>query len=400
MNFKEKREFLNKYHKSEATSNGGFVSDLFPIGEVQVGEEVGIRFVPDEDVNMFCWRLARYRDIPFERYQQPNGQVVAVSKPFKVRVPAFNLKGSNTSLGDLASEYLFKSSDDPIQTSLNGQYGDDDASRAFYRKYKATSSYISYGFVVDSNSHPEWIGKFFRFSFGEQIQGKIEGFYNDTDRDCDFFDLDNGCTFRLRKSKKGEFNTYEDSNFSPKTSPLPDNLKAILAEKINSGEKKALKSFLLKHPSNEELVLMLKMYTASANTGPFLAEWAKTFKPFGFKLDEAGNMISTSSDNSVTQVDTTASRVASVVEQVQAQVQQPVVNVAPTPVPTPVLEPTPVVAPTPVKEETPVEVKVAAPAIDLTAMLKPMQEAVQPAQKASTPNMGLDLASVLSQLKK
>lgn len=276
-------------HQSFSAVNG----DLFPFTSLnkEAGEEVVVRFTPDPDeANDNFWRMLSCRRLPFVEYQQPDGTTMSPKDRFTVQVPAFNVNKNESTLYDLKQDYLFNSKDDPIKPEYDVIYNraQADKSDSIAQKqatdYKRQLSYFMYGYVLEADKHPEWVGKFYRFNCKPQVFKKIKEGVDDPEMEHNPHNLFCGTNFKIKVGMNGQYPDYSLSKYLRKESELPENLIADLQTR----DLKELKEYIYKKPTAEELTLIRLIFEASINGMPFKAEWAKVYCPLGYKLNEQG----------------------------------------------------------------------------------------------------------------
>lgn len=288
---------IAQYTKKEAekeASMGNFSSGIttFPWRELNAGEDIMIRFVADPDTNnQNFWRPLCSRRLTFKAIRQPDGRVQYLGDTsYDVYVPAWNLKKNETALDDLEPEYLFSSSEDPLQALV--PYSDpkdgDEAAQEFFRRYKKTETNIYFGFVTRADAHPDWVGKLFRFNCGKAIHTLISSVMRDEEIEEIVTELEFGHDFKLCCTNKGQYKNYEvGSKFMSKPTALSDEMRKTLEE----AHLPEFKTLINKKPTPEQCELMVKAFRAATSDGVFDAAWAKAWDKlvgFGFKLESNG----------------------------------------------------------------------------------------------------------------
>lgn len=109
---------------------------------------------------------------------------------------------------------------DPAQEHANLLYNSSNpGDKKLYTERKAKINHICNIYVVKDPANPENEGKVFLYRFGPQIFDVIKNMYAGVDRYgeekeiVDVFDLEKGANFRLRQKRKGDFPSFEDSEF-------------------------------------------------------------------------------------------------------------------------------------------------------------------------------------------
>lgn len=292
----QREQYIQKEAAKEAIAAGGSnqASDVFPFNELVAGDEVVIRFVADPDQNnQNFWRPRSSRRLQFRAIRQPDGSLTYIdgkTQTYNVFLPAWNIKRNETALDDLEPEYLFSTTEDPIYPLV--PYSDpkdgDEMAQEFYRKYKHTNSFIYYGFVVKADTHPEMVGKLYRFNCSKSLHNIISSVMKDEEIEEIVTDLDFGHDFKLCCTKKGDYKSYETgSKFYNKMSPLADNLRKVLED----AHLPEFKTLIYKKPTKEQAELMVAAFRAATGDGVFDASWASAWDKmvaFGWKLDANG----------------------------------------------------------------------------------------------------------------
>ena len=277
---------------SQNNNNQSGNTDIFRFGDLKPGDEIRIRFIEDADkTNGFFWRERHSRSLKFDSLLLPNGTTMV--KDTYVSVPAFNLKSNETSLDNLPSEYLYKSTEDVIQQKIKGLWIDGDkTSQALYNKFGKKVTYLFQGFIHS----PGYEQKLYRFLINKDLFNLIKTFMTDSEIDDVPCSVQNGRDFILKVSEKnavinGTNRTVKDyvtqSKWSSRVSPLTEQELAY----IESHGAFDLKKFLPKRPTPEQEQVMLEMYNASYDGLPYdIKNWASTFRPDNIRLDQDGNV--------------------------------------------------------------------------------------------------------------
>ena len=277
---------------SQANNNQTGNNDIFRFGDLKPGDEIRIRFIEDADPsNGFFWRERHSRSLKFDSLLLPNGTTML--KDTYVSVPAFNLKSNETSLDNLPSEYLYKSTEDVIQQKIKGLWIDGDkTSQALYNKFGKKVTYLFQGFIHSPGYEP----KLYRFLINKDLFNLIKTFMTDSEIEDVPCSVQNGRDFILKVSEKsavinGVNKTVKDyvtqSKWSSRITPLTEQEIAY----IQTNGAFDLKKFLPKRPSAEQEEVMLAMYNASYDGMPYdIKNWASTFRPDNIRLDQDGNV--------------------------------------------------------------------------------------------------------------
>lgn len=283
----QRSEHFKKMEQEKNTiATGSYGKDLFNISTLEPNETIHIRFINDPDEsNPAFWRQISTHRIPFKSILQPDGMTIDLpeNKPLTVMVPGWNCKSHEVAHNDLPPEYLYVSDDDPVNQKTKGMWSDDDkAAQDQYRIYMVKNKYVMYGFITKFDGHPDVVGHLYRFNMNKQLFSKIKLIMEDPEFETECTDLEFGYDFKLMVTKNGQFKDYHsNSQFSPKIYKVPDEYLQEIAEKNFP----PLKDWVMKKPTPEQLGVISEMTTASIEGLPFKAEWAKTYMPYGWELN-------------------------------------------------------------------------------------------------------------------
>ena len=291
LNLSEMRAIMAQNGSGQSFKTTGN-NDIFKFGDLKVGDEIKIRFLPDGDTgNTWFWRERNTRSLKFTSLLLPNGTTMV--KDTYVSVPAFNLKSNEDTKDDLPPEYLYKSTDDVIQQKIKGLWIDGDkTSQALYNRFGKKVSYIFQGFV----HAPGYETKIYRFIINKDLYNLIHTFLDDDEISEVPCDYEQGRDFILKVSEKNAVingsnvkvkDYVTNSKWSSRITPLSEEEKRYIDEHGLYD----LKKFLPKRPSSEQEEVMLQMYNASYDGNPYdIKNWASTFRPDNIRLDQDGNV--------------------------------------------------------------------------------------------------------------
>ncbi len=241
-------------------STGGGDNAIFPHWNISEGQEVTVRFLPDNDPNnTFFWAERAMIKLPFAGIK---GQTD--SRPVTVQVPCMEMWGETC----------------PILTEVRPWFKDkslEDMGRKYWKK----KSYVFQGFVVDpgkfkEDKTPE--NPIRRFIIGPQIFNIIKAALMDNEIEEMPTDYVRGLDFKIVKTTKGGYADYSTSKWSRReTSLTEDQQDAIKANGLFN-----LKDFLPKKPTDVELKVIKEMFEASVDGEAFdMDRWGQYYKPAG-----------------------------------------------------------------------------------------------------------------------
>lgn len=282
-------ELRAKVSKAQTRTNNYDSSSIFSFKNLNPGDQIRIRFVPDGEANDFFWRPRCTRPLQFDSIRLNNGEVV--QNRTYVSVPAFNIKKGDVNLSNLPDDYLYYSNDDVIQQKIKGFWNDSDEGKALYYKFGRTERYVFQGFVRAEGYET----KLWRFIINKDLFNTIYSFMSDDEINEMPSDPIHGRDFILKVTEKTasingktqKVKDYSTSKWSSNESPLTDAEVAWLAE----NDPFVLKSFIPSRPTAEQEAVMLELYEASFNGEPYdVSRWFNIFKPDNVFFDEAGNI--------------------------------------------------------------------------------------------------------------
>lgn len=244
---------------------------IYPFWNIQEGESVSMRFLPDSDPNnTFFWAERQMIRLKFP------GVVGGENKPVTVQVPCGEMYGDTCSvLTEVRPWFKVPSM--------------EDMGREYWKK----RSYIFQGFVNDSplqEEAPE--NPIRRFVIGPQIFNIIKAALMDPDMENIPTDYMNGTDFRLCKSSKGQYADYSTSSWARRERALNETeLSAIDQHGLFT-----LGDFLPARPTQEHYQAISEMFAASVNGDLYdPARWGNYYKPYGVEVPASATQPSTAS---------------------------------------------------------------------------------------------------------
>lgn len=313
-------ELRAKVAAQKSATNSTTSSSIFSFKNLKIGDSIHVRFVEDGEQNDFFWRERYTRSIQFNSLLLPNGERVA--NKVWVTIPAFNLKKGDVNVGNLPENYLYESSQDPIQQKIKNFYDGTEEGTALYNRFGRKRTYVLQGFVRAEGYET----KLYRFILNPDLFNTIYSFIKDDEIDDMPTDPELGRTFIINVSKKianingkpTEVKDYSTSKWSSKITPLTADEQSYL----NANGSFVLKNFIPSKPSTEQELAMLELYEASYNEQPYdVTRWGKIFRPDNIQLDVNG-MIKDMNTKSVSNIPQEISN-STVSENI---IQEPVVN--------------------------------------------------------------------------
>jgi hypothetical protein len=283
--------------KSQQDKKTNFTTDnaIYPFWNMAEGSTATVRFLPDGDLtNDFFWRERQVIDLPFPGIK---GQA---SKPVTVTIPCMDMwDETDFILNEIKPWWKDESPNSDLP------YGATNL-KELARKYWKKKSYLFQGFVVTNPLEEEAPDNpIRRFIINPSIFEKIRASIMDADMEDLPTDYVNGTDFKIKLTKKGGYSNYDSSEWSRKSRSLTETeLTAIDENKLY-----ALKEFLPKKPTGEELEVISEMFRASVEGEEFdMDEFGKFYKPRGsYGNTTASGSSSSSSDEEYTPRSTSTS---------------------------------------------------------------------------------------------
>jgi hypothetical protein len=250
--------------KLQATSQpnagqAGGDNAIYPHWNIQEGQTVSIRLLPDSDPNnTFFWIERAMIKLPFAGIKGETN-----SKPVTVQVPCMEMWGETC----------------PVLTEVRPWFKDkslEDMGRRYWKK----KSYLFQGFVIDNkladDKTPD--NPVRRFIMGSQIFNIIKNALMDNEIEELPTDYVRGLDFKIAKTGKGGYADYSTSTWSRRERALGAEENAAITQHGLFD----LKGFLPKKPGPVELQIIKEMFEASVDGEAYDAErWGQYFKPPG-----------------------------------------------------------------------------------------------------------------------
>lgn len=239
---------------------------------IDIGQSVTLRFVPDADPNDFFWKKKLTYDWKYPSATEP-GQSV------RVIMPCRNMYDGYT--GDKAC---------PVRKKLSAMFDAKGAEEEAARPYWVKTSYLYAGFVRRSSYNEPAVPEnpIRIFDLNKKLHEFIEGsiLVDDPERQlpADPVDYENGINFIIEKKRNGDFANYLPS-WSQKVTSLTDEEQAALKQYGLV----SLKGELPTKPSDEAFAIQMSMLEAALAGEPWNPEWETHFKPFKVKKAEGGS---------------------------------------------------------------------------------------------------------------
>lgn len=231
----------------------------YPYWNIPEKQTAVVRFLPDkDDDNPWFWVERQTIKLPFDGVV---GGEHPSSNPQIVTVPCIDMFGDTC----------------PIIAETRPWWKSNEA---LARKYWKKRSYISQGFVVSSpfeeGETPE--NPIRRFIVGPSLLEKLKAGLTDTEMEYTPTDYLNGTDFKIKKSKKGDYNNYDTSEWSRRSRPLSE-AEQIALEQHGLFN---LKDFLGARPDAEGVAIIKALFRASLDGDPFdMASFGAHYKPYG-----------------------------------------------------------------------------------------------------------------------
>lgn len=263
-----REEAEKKSGNRQSSSSGDNAS--FPFWNIPEKTSATLRFLPDaDDSNPWFWKERQTIRLPFEGIV---GGDYPTDKRVHVTVPCVDMFGDTC----------------PIISETRPWWKDDekkDLARLYYKK----RSYITQGFVVDSpfdeQDAPE--NPIRRFLLGPALLDKLKAGLADPDMEHHPTDYLNGCDFRIRKTKKGDYNNYDTSEWARRSRALSETERAA----IDRFKLFNLADFLGPRPDAEGIEVIRAMFHASLNGEPFdTASFGKHYRAYSGRNDEGADL--------------------------------------------------------------------------------------------------------------
>jgi len=274
------REQAEKKNGNNKPTFSGGDNASYPFWDIPENSSVTLRFVPDaDDDNPWFWVERQTIRLPFAGIE---GGDYPTDKQVTVTVPCVDMFGDTC----------------PIIAATR-PWWKDDAKKDEARKYYKKRSYIASGFVVASpfeeQNPPE--NPIRRFVLGSSLLEKIKAGLADPDMENHPTDYLNGCDFRVRKTKKQDYNNYDTSEWARRARGLTE-AEHIAIKQFGLYD---LKTFLGSRPDADGIAMIKAMFEASVAGEPFdHASFGKHYRPFGGGGGRANSDAADAIDSAVT----------------------------------------------------------------------------------------------------
>lgn len=255
------RASLHKDAERKQTS-GSFDNRFYPHYNIDVGQSVGLRFIEDGDKdNEWFWREKQVYDWTFADPEYPGEEL-------RIKIPCRNMYEEKT---------------DPVLKLISDMFNMGGAVEEKAKGLWVKRSYLYQGFPrkspIDEENAPENPIRIFDIS--KSIHSIIYAALMETDEDLMLptypADAEKGLTFMVKKTKNGEYNSYNSSVFSPKVNSLEDDELAA----IEQYGKWNLSELLPKMPSDAAYELLPDMLQAQIDGDPWNPDWEEHWKAWG-----------------------------------------------------------------------------------------------------------------------
>jgi hypothetical protein len=254
------REEADKKNGIKSSSGGGDNAS-YPFWDIPENTSATLRFLPDaDDNNPWFWVERQVITLSFEGVV---GGDYPTSNQVTVKVPCVDM------FHDVC----------PIIAETK-PWWKDDAKKELARKYYKKRSYIASGFVASSPfeeaSVPE--NPIRRFILGSSLLEKIKAGLADPDMENHPTDYLNGCDFRIRKTKKQDYNNYDTSEWARRSRALTE-MEHIAINQFGLFD---LKDFLGTRPDADGIAMIKAMFHASLRDEPFdYDSFGGQYRPYG-----------------------------------------------------------------------------------------------------------------------
>lgn len=291
----EMQAAMNKRLANQLAASGGFSKPKDPqevnIFSINTGEEVKIRFVGDGDQsNDFFWRAFSFHRLFFYGVKGDDSKSNVVTT---VTIPAYNLTLSKSGklINDpnaqlnVSEDCVYTNFQDPINLYVrdNNLYANQNIKmttpegreESLYKILGRRVQYFFQGYII---SAPESLKihecnrllKHFTLSSGIFAKISQHTFNTETvELGDDPINVTEGVDFNLRKKAVGQFNNYDESEFSRKHTKLPDE---FMKDYVEFGPDN-ISDRCIKAPNEDQRRMITDMLNAFLGGLPYDPEW-------------------------------------------------------------------------------------------------------------------------------
>ncbi len=261
-----KLELIRKLLREEADKKNGVKqasgdNASYAFWDIPENSTATIRFLPDkDDSNPWFWSERQVIKLPFAG--TINGDFDG-DKEVYVTVPCVDMFGDTC----------------PIIAETR-PWWKDESKKDIARRYYKRRSFITQGFVVSSPSEEKNVPEnpIRRFMIGNELIEKLKAGMADPEMENLPTDYVNGTDFRIRKTKKGDYNNYGTSEWSRRSRPLTE-LEVTAIDQFGLFN---LADFRGSRPDADGIAAIKAMFHASLNGDPYdFSEFGKYFRPYG-----------------------------------------------------------------------------------------------------------------------
>lgn len=263
------RQLLREENEKKAGGNRSATGDKasYPYWNIPEKQTATVRFLPDQDDNnAWFWVERQTIKLPFDGVV--GGEYPSTS-PQLVTVPCMDMFTPNSCPIIAATRPLWKT--------------DESLARRYWKK----RSFITQGFVLSSPFEESDLAEnpIRRFYVGPSLLDKLKAGLVDIEMESTPTDYLNGTDFKIKKTRKGDFNNYDTSEWSRRTRPLSES-EHIAIEKY---ELFNLKDFIGTKPDADGVAMIKAMFKASLDGDPFdMAAFGGHYKPYGSGSSSGG----------------------------------------------------------------------------------------------------------------
>jgi len=272
-------------------SNGD--NTVVPFWDLPVGGSLAARFLPDGDeANLFPWVENQTIELTFDGVV---GGERPTSNSVTIKVPCVDMFRSQTNLVFADLEF---NTPCPIQAHTRGwwvkQGEPETANSRLARKYWKKRRWIMQGFAnqpVDKDGNPFLFKEeapenpIRRYILGKKIFDKVKKSLTSFEFEDMITDFVGGTDFNIVKSKLGDNNNYDQSEFSRRS-------RSLSADELGAIEQYGpftLKEFLPKCPDKDTVDMIYAMFLDSLDSKPFdFDSFGEKFRPYGNRGDSRG----------------------------------------------------------------------------------------------------------------